>query len=605
MRALPLALSRALLLAALLTPAAQAQSSANPLPHPPATLRIGLWTLWHDKQITIAPAAESAPTLRLCETCATSPLTHPMQIRATASRLALADNREAASVNLAGSVTLTAHGESLTLRNPIRIAARSGQLVLAVTLPVETYVERVVASESGSADTPESLKALAIVVRSFALHQSHGHADYDLCDSTHCQLLHWAGNSGRTFAAHTAALTTAGETLFFHGQRAQAWFHQNCGGRTASPQEVWPARGQGTELPAKPTPWLTSRIDPYCTANGAREWSADLSLSDLTSVLATAGLARPGWTTLTVARRGESGRAVTLSLASAGKSDPTQISAEDFRLAVGRSLGWSKILSTWFEVSRQGDRFLFHGRGSGHGVGLCQAGAAAMSTQGRDSTQILAQYFPGAIAADESTGQPWQTLRAQGFVLETLNPADAAYLPQLTQALADAQSRSGLQPAISITIRAFPSTPAFRDATLAPGWVAAFTEGNWIATQPLPTLAARKLLASTLRHEFMHALIEAQAAPSTPLWFREGLVEALNAETKSDSRGANLSTSPPILKLNQIDRALAHAATKSQSEGAHRAAAWYAARLLNQFGRAQVMGWLRTALPATALAELK
>ena len=182
MRALPLALSRALLLAALLTPAAQAQSSANPLPHPPATLRIGLWTLWHDKQITIAPAAESAPTLRLCETCATSPLTHPMQIRATASRLALADNREAASVNLAGSVTLTAHGESLTLRNPIRIAARSGQLVLAVTLPVETYVERVVASESGSADTPESLKALAIVVRSFALHQSHGHADYDLCD---------------------------------------------------------------------------------------------------------------------------------------------------------------------------------------------------------------------------------------------------------------------------------------------------------------------------------------------------------------------------------------------------------------------------------------
>jgi stage II sporulation protein D len=228
-----------------------------------------------------------------------------------------------------------------------------------------------------------------------------------------------------------------------------------------------------------------------------------------------------------------------------------------------------------------------------------------MSTQGRDSTQILAQYFPGAIAADESTGQPWQTLRAQGFVLETLNPADAAYLPQLTQALADAQSRSGLQPAISITIRAFPSTPAFRDATLAPGWVAAFTEGNWIATQPLPTLAARKLLASTLRHEFMHALIEAQAAPNTPLWFREGLVEALNAETKSDSRGANLSTSPPILKLNQIDRALAHAATKSQSEGAHRAAAWYAARLLNQFGRAQVMGWLRTALPATALAELK
>src|SRR5208283_3903146 len=131
-----------------------------------------------------------------------------------------------------------------------------------------------------------------------------------------------------------------------------------------------------------------------CTASGAREWSANLSLADLTAALGAAGLARPGWTNLTVARRGESGRAVTLHI------DSTEISAEDFRLAVGRALGWNRILSTWFEVERQGDRFLFHGRGSGHGVGLCQAGASAMAAQGRDAGQILAQYFPGAVAAD-------------------------------------------------------------------------------------------------------------------------------------------------------------------------------------------------------------
>lgn len=592
MRAFPPVLFRGLLVAGLFSTAGLAQSPASPPLRPRATLRVGLWTLWHDKQITITPIPEGSATLRLCETCAPSTLTQPIQVQASEARLALADHREAATALFTGPVSLSAHGETLTLRNPLRITARAGELVMAVTLPIETYVERVVASESGPEDTTESLKALAIVVRSFALHQPHGHADYDLCDSTHCQLLHWGGNSGRGLAAHDATLATAGETLFFHGQRAQGWFHQNCGGRTASPDEVWPANGPGRELAAKPMPWLTSHSDPYCTASGAREWSADLSLPNLTAALAKAGLVRPGWTSLTVARRGESGRAVTLQI------DAAQISAEDFRLAVGRGFGWGKILSSWFEVSRQGDHFLFHGRGSGHGVGLCQAGAAAMSAQGRDTTQILTQYFPGAVAADEASSRTWQALRGQGFVLETLNSADAASMPQLARALAEAESWSGLQPATDITIRAFPSTTAFRDATLAPGWVAAFTEGSWIATQPLATLAGRKLLASTLRHEFLHALVEAQAAPGTPLWLREGLVEGLSGEAKAGS-------AVPALKLDQIDHALTHAATEEQSEAAHRAAGWYFERLLARFGRARVMGWLKNGLPASAIASLK
>ena len=586
------ALVPGIVLALALSATSKGQSPAMTAVRSPAMLRIGLWTLWHDKEITIAPTSEAPLTLRFCESCAPSMLTHSLQIRANGGRLALPDGQQAATVILTGQVTLTAHGETLTLRNPVSVRAHADELVLAVTLPVESYVERVVVSESGAADTPESLKALAIVVRSFALHQPHGHAEYDLCDSTHCQLLHWGGSSGRGPAAHAATLATAGETLFFNGKRAEAWFHQNCGGRTASPREVWPAKGQGREPFAKLMPWLTSHIDTYCTANGARDWSADLSLSELTGALAKAGLASPGWASLTVVRRGESGRAIMLSAGSA------QISGEDFRLAVGRAFGWSKILSTWFEISRQGDRFLFHGRGSGHGVGLCQAGAAAMSAQGRDSTQILAQYFPGANAADETTGLSWLTLRGQGFVLETVNSADAASMPELAQALAEAESSSSLRPAGPITVRAFPSTAAFRDGTLAPGWVAAFTEGNWIATQPLAILTGRKLLASTLRHEFLHALIEAQAAPGTPLWFREGLVEAIRSDFKP-------AEAPPTLKLDQVDRALAHAATESQSQAAHRAAAWYAARLLRHYGRAQVLNWLRTTLPASALAELK
>ena len=461
---------------------------------------------------------------------------------------------------------------------------------MAVTLPVETYVERVVASESGAADTLESLKALAIVVRSFALHQAHGHADYDLCDSTHCQLLHWSGST-RSPQAHIAMLTTAGETLYYRGHRAAAWFHQNCGGRTAAPSEVWPSKQQSRQASKPEMPWLISRADPYCTANGPRQWSSTLGLADLTTALAAASLVRPGWTTMTVAHRGESGRAVTLGIGN------TTVSAEDFRLAIGRALGWSRILSTWFEVSQQGDQFLFHGRGSGHGVGLCQAGSAAMSARGHTSSEIVAQYFPGTEIADEHTGLSWQILHIPGLTLETLNASDNTYLPQLNQALAEAQTLSGLQLPASSTLRTFPSTSSFREATLAPGWVAAFTEGNWIATQPLATLAARKLLVPTLRHEFLHALVESQAAPTTPLWLREGLVEAWSEPPSAhNANSANVST----LSVAQLDSALAHASTEAQSQTAHRTASLRAKALLDRYGRTQVLTWLRTGVPATA-----
>jgi stage II sporulation protein D len=432
---------------------------------------------------------------------------------------------------------------------------------------------------------------LAIVVRTFALHEAHGHADYDLCDSTHCQLLHWAGNRERMEAAHAATLATAGETLWFHDRRALAYFNKDCGGRTASPTEIWPH--------AKPVPYLISQPDRYCTEDEGREWASELTRAELTAALAARGLARPGWQSLTVARRGESGRAVTLRL------DQTEINAEEFRLAVGEALGWNRIPSTWFELSRQGDRIAFHGRGWGHGVGLCQKGASAMAAQGRFAQQILEQYFPGAKAADEETGQAWKSFAGSGFVLESLDAGDAAYLPDLNRARAEASQRSGLNPSEPIRVRAFASTPAFREATLAPGWVAAFTEEDWIGTQPLRTLAARHLLAGTMRHEFLHALVEEQAGPHAPLWLREGLVEVWSeAGGVADPAHAEKPLPAPSLSIGAVDAALAQASNEAESEAAHRAAAWYAAQLLTRYGREQLLEWLRSGLPAGVVATV-
>jgi len=564
-----------------------AATTAGP---PRATLRVGMWTLWHDRELELTPADAKKPTLiRSCPTCDGTALRTTATIHAEGNVISITTAGKTAHRNgiwLSGLVALTAHGDTEVLSNPVIIKARAGVLVIVVSLPVEDYVDLVVASESALDDSPESFKALAIVVRTFALHEAHGHADYDLCDSTHCQLLHWSGQGGTQGAkAREATLATAGETLWFHGQRALAYFGEECGGRTASPDEIWPR--------AKPALYLPSLRDEFCTRHGAREWASEIKRADLIAVLAAHGLVKPGWQNLTVARRGVSGRAVAVRI------DNTEISAEDFRLAVGESLGWDKIPSTLFELSRQGDRFVFHGRGWGHGVGLCQKGSAEMAAEGHTQREILAQYFPGAEAADEATGRAWQNFGGDGFVLESLDVRDAEFLPALNRARAEAFLRSGLNAAHPFTVRAFPSTPAFRNATLEPGWVAAFDYGSWIGTQPLHTLASRQLLVGTLRHEFIHALVERETGWKAQLWLREGLVEVWSEDVASMAHASR-----PTLTLAATYAALTHAGNETESEAAHRAAAWYVSQLLAHYGRAQVLDWLRSGVPDDIVASL-
>jgi len=551
-----------------------------------STLRIGVWTLWHDNQLTLVSAGHAS--LRACSSCPAHPLARALMIHADGNTLVTGASSAQSSLYLSGPVTLTAHNETLTLRYPLTITARNGELILAATLPVETYVEQVTASESGPTDTPESLKALAIAVRTYALHVRHGHADYDLCDSTHCQLLHWSGLAAPHAAAHAATLATAGETLFFRGQPALAWFSKDCGGETASPAQIWPD--------ASSPPYLPSRPDPYCVRAGSSQWASQLTHAEVASALATRGLAPPGWQHLAVARRDLSGRVLTLRL------DAREIPAEDFRLAIGAALGWNRIPSTWFEVSEQSGTFYFHGRGWGHGVGLCQKGAAVMAAQHHTAGEILAQYFPGAQPVDDASGRTWQTFSGAGFALESLSPEDRRFLPALARARGEASQRSGLDPTAIFTVRTFPSTPTFRSATLAPGWVAAFTEGDFIATQPLQILAARRLLDDTLLHEFLHALVERQSSAAAPLWLREGLVELWSLQPQS---AASLSRRQPGFQLAATDAILAHATSEAQSAAAHQAAAIYTARFLSRYGRDPVLAWLRSGVPASVLAAAR
>ena len=106
------------------------------------------------------------------------------------------------------------------------------QVDVVLTLPSEHYVAAVLNAEAAAGEPAESLRALAILARTYALNGSHftaapGHLTAELCDSTECQAMR-LGHAPASIEAATQA--TAGETLWFGGRRAEVFFSQSCGG---------------------------------------------------------------------------------------------------------------------------------------------------------------------------------------------------------------------------------------------------------------------------------------------------------------------------------------------------------------------------------------
>ena len=75
------------------------------------------------------------------------------------------------------------------------------------------------------------------------------------------------------------------------------------------------------------------------------------------------------------------------------------VRGEEFRAVLARTFGARSVRSALFDVRREGDRILFEGRGFGHGVGLCQAGAISRLRAGATSAAVLQRYFPGTRLA--------------------------------------------------------------------------------------------------------------------------------------------------------------------------------------------------------------
>jgi SpoIID/LytB domain protein len=266
-----------------------------------------------------------------------------------------------------------------SIAETIRIGLLQDDSYQVVTLPLEPYIARVLAGEAARDSEPAALEALAIAIRTYALanlgrHRAEG---FDLCDQTHCQVVRTA-----TPTTERAGAATAGKVLLHNGAPASVFYSASCGGRTEKPSNVWP----GAENP----PYLPSRMDDGC--GGWPQWSTELTIGDLQRAL-TAGGYRGRLHGVRVGGRNESGRVSRLAL---DGMMPAEITGQNLRMVVGRTLGWQRIQSTAFELRRTREAYRFSGRGAGHGVGMCVIGSTKLAVAGKSAVEILGRYFPGA-----------------------------------------------------------------------------------------------------------------------------------------------------------------------------------------------------------------
>lgn len=451
----------------------------------------------------------------------------------------------------------------------IRLTANDGNRVIEV--PAEQYVAGVLAGESSTFQSDEALKAMAVAARTYAarLHGRHASEGFDFCATTHCQRFELRNIPARLTKA---AAATEGELLWYDGRPAYAVYTRDCGGMIESVASVWPDIQ---------TAYLPAHADPYCNRQSS-PWSWIVAPAQITSALRASKLNCPdGLRRILVRSRTASGRAQTLELE--GNSTAT-ISAGAFRFAIGRELGWNTIRSDLYEVQNSAE-ITFYGKGQGHGVGLCQAGAEQMGTAGHSYRDILAFYYPGTSVSRLATGFHWVPMVGDGVTVLSERPdLDRAVLHRAETARRKAQARLRLDGPAGITVRVYPDLDAFRNATAEPGWVAAHTARSTIDLQPATVLNRTGALNSVLNHEMLHVILENHAASGLPVWFLEGLVEYLCNEPGSD----NAST----------DADLSQRKSRAAAQHAYASAAARVSALVAHYGEATVLGWISRGLPA-------
>jgi len=235
----------------------------------------------------------------------------------------------------------------------------------------------------------------------------YGHGDhrrFDVCADDHCQRY-----QGLTVAVgekvRMAIDETWGEVLRFEGALADTRFSKCCGGKTERFSAAWDDRDY---------PYLSVREDPWCQSadetvltqvlndydletKDFHDWEVRYDIDTLSGIISRkSGRDIGRLTALEPLERGGSGRIVKLRIR--GTRYSMDVGKE---LEIRKYLSESHLYSSWFDVEMTPGGVVLRGHGWGHGVGLCQIGAAVMASRGRSYADILAFYYPGTVLSNE------------------------------------------------------------------------------------------------------------------------------------------------------------------------------------------------------------
>lgn len=328
-------------------------------------------------------------------------------------------------------------------------------LIVINHVDVEDYLRSVISSEMNAESPLEFLKAHAVISRSWVLRQiehrtiaaksptnesddeiirwydREDHTLFDVCADDHCQRYQGVTRV-TTDIAREAVNATKGLVLMHDGYICDARFSKCCGGATEEFATCWGdelhpyLKSFSDHLPHRQLPdlsteegiseWILSRPDAFCNTSNPEilgkvlnnfdqattdfyRWKLKATSTELAELIhSKSGLDFGEIIDLVPIQRGPSGRLLRLKIVG---TKLTKIIGKE--LEIRRLLSPSHLYSSAFivekseeiaDVNKKITTFEFSGAGWGHGVGLCQIGAAAMSVAGYNFKQILAHYYP-------------------------------------------------------------------------------------------------------------------------------------------------------------------------------------------------------------------
>ena len=349
--------------------------------------------------------------------------------------------------------------ENQSFRGALKLIIENGKITAINILSVEEYLLSVISSEMSATASLELLKAHAVISRSWLLSQveknkeladsdseycactktdteiirwydREDHVNFDVCADDHCQRYQGITRES-TPKVREAIKATWGQVLTYDGKLCDARFSKSCGGVYEEFENCWEpkhhdylvARSDSehpTEFPdltdeENARKWILESPEAFCNTTDKKilsqvlnsydqetvdfyRWKVEYSQKKLSElILKRSGIDYGDIIDLVPLSRGTSGRIYRLKIIGSKK---TMIIGKE--LEIRRTLSPSHLYSSAFVVEKEDiadgvpGKFILKGAGWGHGVGLCQIGAAVMGEKGYNYKEILLHYFINA-----------------------------------------------------------------------------------------------------------------------------------------------------------------------------------------------------------------